>query len=95
MSKVAEQGTPKEGFHIIFLTRVLYWPQDCKSVRLRLKMELQMKVTDFRIMNPLPMNVFQVTREKELKIGSDCAGLMEGSSLLKTSSQAKARETLH
>lgn len=58
-------------------------------------MKLQMEVTNFRIMDPGPMNVFQVTREKELKIGSDCAGLMEGSSLLKTSSQTKARENLH
>lgn len=58
-------------------------------------MELQMEVTDFRIMDPGPMNMFQVTREKELKIGSDCAGLMERSSRLKASSQAKARKNLH
>lgn len=52
MSKVAEQGTPKEGFYIIVLTQILYRPQSCRSVRLRLKMELQMEVTDFRIMDP-------------------------------------------
>ena len=91
MSKVAEQGTPKEGFHIIFLTQILYWPQDCRSARLRLKMELYMEVTDFRIMDPGPMNTFQVTREKELKIGSDGSGLTKRSSLLKASSRTKAR----
>lgn len=54
-------------------------------------MELHMEVTDFRIMDPGPMNTFQVTREKELKIGSEGAGLTERSSLLKASSRARAR----
>lgn len=61
-----------------------------------LKIELQIEEIDAsESWTFTPMDMFQVTKERELKIGSDCAGLMEGSFLLKASSQAKPRWNLY